>query len=269
MFFWPFNKKRVGLVLGGGVARGIAHIGVLKVLSENKVPIHYLAATSSGSIIAAAYAAGMKVSLIEEIALRIHWGEFMRFTLFRPGFMDLAAIEEFIGKYIGEVKFSELKTPLSIMATDLITGELVVLKEGSVAQAAAISSAFPGFFAPEKVQGRFLAEGGIACNLPVSAVKEMGANFVIAVDVIPSRPIKTLPADAFQVFGRSLDLVFNKLNAEQRKMADILIDPEIAEDIWHLDLHKAKRLIAAGEMAAHRAIAKIKQCLKYPFWLLK
>lgn len=256
---WPFQKKKVGLVLGGGVARGIAHIGVLKVLDRYKIPIDYISATSSGAIVAAAYAAGMEVRLIEEIALRISWGRILKVTFFRPGFVSGRAIEELLIKYLGDFEFSDLKIPLAILAADIKNGEAVILKEGRVAKAVVASAAVPGIFAPEEINKRFLVDGGLSDNLPVDVVRKMGANFVIAVDVVPSRPFTSLPKDPFQMYGRAFDIVMHKLSEKQREKADILIEPQIAEDIWHLDLHKAKRLIAAGEVAAQQVIGKIKR----------
>lgn len=259
---WFFRKKKVGLVLGGGVARGIAHVGVLKVLTENKVPIDCLVGTSSGSLVGAAYAAGMDISLIEQVALHIRWGDLLKFTMFRPGFVSGKAIEEFVVKYIGDKSFSELKIPFAAVATDLRTGEEVLLCEGKVARAVAASSAFPGFFAPEDVEGRFLVDGGIAANVPVRMARRMGAEFVIASDVVPTRPPHRFPRDPFQVLGCSLDLILKKLSSPEAHQADVLIELEMEEDIWHLDLHKAKKLITAGEVAAHRVINKIKRSLR-------
>ncbi|PIS29643.1 esterase [Candidatus Saganbacteria bacterium CG08_land_8_20_14_0_20_45_16] len=259
MFFWPFGDKKNGLVLGGGVARGIAHIGVLKVIKQYQIPIHYIAATSSGAIVGAAFAAGLEVSLIEEIALRISWGRLLRLAFFRPGFISSAAIEELLDKYIGNKSFSELKIPLVVVATDIKTGEAVGLRKGKVSKAVAASAAFPGLFAPEEINHRFLIDGGLADNLPVGVVRRMGAGRTIAVDVVPSQPVQHLPRDPFQAFGRSLDLALHKLSVKQRRAADILIEPLIDEDVWHLDLHKAKRLIAAGESAGHKALRKFRR----------
>lgn len=257
MFWQIFGKRKIGLVLGGGVARGIAHIGVLKVLDHYKIPIHSIVATSSGALVGAAYASGMEVRLIEEIALRISWGKILKITFFRPGFISGEAIEELIVKYVGEKNISELKIPFAAIATDLKTGEAVVIDEGKVAKAVAASAAFPGVFAPEEIKHHLAVEGGIANNLPVDVARKMGANYVVAVDVVPARPFHTLPKDAFQVFGRSLDLLLHKLSIEQRKKANLLIEPQMEEDIWHLDLNKAKRLIAAGEAAANRAVRRL------------
>lgn len=261
MFWWFQKKKKVGLVLGGGAARGIAHIGVLKVLRRYKVPIDFIAGTSSGSLVGAIYAAGMDLALMEEISLRTHWGDFFKVVLFRPGFISGEAIEEFIVRHIGDLKFSELKIPFVAAATDLKTGERVLIREGRVAKAVAASATFPGFFAPEELKGELLIDGGIACNVPVDAAREMGAEYVIASDVIPSKSVRSVPADPMQTLSRSLDLVFKKMSGEEAHRADALIELEMEEDIWYLDLHKAKKLIVAGEIAAHRVINKIRKDL--------
>ncbi len=258
MFWLPFLKKKIGLVLGGGVARGIAHVGILKVVEKYKIPLHCITATSSGAIVGAAFAAGLEVRIIEEIATRINWGRIVRIAFFRPGFVSSEGIEELVSKYIGDIKFSDLKIPFAVVAADIKSGEPVVINKGSVAKAVAASTAFPGVFTPAEVKHHVVVDGGIAHNLPVEEARQMGANFTVAVDVVPSKPIHYLPKDAFQVFGRALDLVLHKLSVEQRELADILIEPKMEEDIWHLDLHKAKRLIAVGEAAAQKALRKIR-----------
>jgi NTE family protein len=263
MIFWSWQKKKVGLVLGGGVARGVAHIGVIKVLRSHKVPIDYIAATSAGSLVGAVYAAGMDISLLEEIVQRIKWNDFLRFTLFRPGFMSSAAIEDFVIKYIGDIDFKDLKLPFACVATDIRTGERVVINQGKVARAVAASATFPGVFAPETFEGKYLIDGGIASNVPVDTAREMGADYVIASDVVPEKTINVLPKEAMQVFGRALDLVLKKMQREEAARADTLVELTMEEeDIWHLDFHKARKLIAAGEVAAHRLIHKIRQDLR-------
>jgi len=250
------------LVLGGGMARGIAHIGVLKVLDQYKIPIHCVVGTSSGAMVGAAFASGMEERLIEEIALRISWGRILKMAFFRPGFVSGEAIEELMIKYIGDKMFSELKIPLAVIATDVKTGEPVVIYQGRVAKAVAASSAIPGLVAPAEINHRFLVDGGFSNNLPVNVAKEMGANYTIAVDVIPSKPIRNLPRNPLRMYERAFDIVMHKLSKEQRKKTNILIEPEMEEDIWQLDLHKAKRLISAGEAAAHRIIGKIRRKVK-------
>lgn len=251
----------MGLALGGGVARGIAHVGVLKVLHAYKVPIDYIVGTSSGSLVGAIYASGMEMELVEQIALHIHWGDLLKLTMFRPGFISGEAIEDFVVKYIGDKSFSEMKIPFATVSTDIRSGEAVVINEGKVSKAVAASGAFPGFFAPEDLQGKFLIDGGIVGNVPVDATRNMGAEYVIASDVIPRKYVRTLPRDPVQAFGQSLDLILKKLSKEEAARSDALIELEMEEDIWHLDLHKAKKLIAAGEVAAHRVINNIRKDL--------
>jgi NTE family protein len=258
---WFLPKKKVGLVLGGGVARGIAHVGVLKVLKEYNVPIDYVVGTSAGSLVAAVYASGMDISLLENIVTRIHWNDFLKFTLFKPGFNSALAIEEFIIKYIGDVKFTDLKVPCALVATDLRNGHRVVLSEGRVAKAVSASACFPGFFSPVVIDNRHLVDGGISGNVAVDTARELGADYVIASDVIPAKT-RAIPSDPMTMLGHSLDLMLKKLAAAEVSRADAVIELEMEEDMWHLDLNKAKKFIAAGEMSAHRQINKIRKALR-------
>jgi NTE family protein len=258
MFWGVFGRKKIGLVLGGGVARGIAHIGVLKVIEKYQIPIECIVGTSSGAMVGAVYAAGLEVGLIEELSLRISWGRIFKLAFFRPGFISGEGIRELMIKYIGEKKFADLKIPLAVVATEIKSGEPVVISRGEVAKAVAASTAFPGVFAPEEYDHQTVVDGGLSLNLPVELPKQLGANYVVAVDVVPARPIHYVPRDAFQVFGRSLDLVLHKISAEQRGKANILIEPQIDEDIWQLDIHKAKKLIASGEKAALQALRRLR-----------
>lgn len=251
--FW-LGRKKIGLVLGGGVARGIAHVGVLRVAERYRIPIKCVTATSAGAIIAAVFAAGLGFEKIEELALKIRWSKILKLAFFRPGLMTAGAIEDLILEYIRDKDFSELNIPLAVVATDLKTGQPVVIKQGSVARAVAASAAFPGLFSPMVVHGKHLIDGGIASNLPVGTAREMGANYIIASDVIPSTPPHHLPQTPIHILSRSLDLILHKLSLEERRTADILIEPRYFEDIYPFDMHKARKLIAAGELAAQKAL---------------
>jgi len=259
MIFKHLKKKKIGLVLGGGVARGIAHIGVLKVIEQYKIPIDFISATSSGSVVGGAYAAGLEVRLIEDIALKINWGSLLKISFFRPGFISSDSIADMVVKYIGDKTFSELNIPLTVVAADIKTGEPYIFHQGRLARAIAASSAVPGIVSPEDVGTHMLVDGGLGDNLPVGIAKKMGANYVIAVDVVPHWPMHHIPTDAFQMYGRAFDIVMHKLTEQQRKEADILIEPRMEEDVWQLDLHKAKKLIEAGEAAAHHALRNLRR----------
>jgi len=252
------DKKKVGLALGGGVARGIAHIGVLKVLTENNIPIDFLSGTSSGSLIGALFAAGMSPSSLEKAATRLGWFRFVRIVFKKHGAASTDEIKRFIIKNIGNVKFSELNIPFGVVAADLLTGKEVFIKEGNVADAVAASCAFPGVFCPIKSGSHLLVDGGLYNNVPSSVVKSMGADFVIAVDVVPGGVLENEPENALQIFGRALDIVQKKISEEGRSLADLLIEPKIPENIWHIDFDKAKKLIAVGEEAAQNRLLEIK-----------
>jgi len=262
--FKLFRKpKKVGLVLGGGVARGLAHIGVLKVLDTNSIPVHCIAATSSGALIGSLYAGGMSPFQMEKDALKIGWHKIAGFYFSTRAPFSSKPLMRFIEDRIGKINFNQLKIPLSVVATDLISGKEVILKKGKVSQAVAASSAFPGIFQPIKNNKYdLLADGGMVNNLPTSVIKKMGANFIIAVDVVPGQKMfKAGPKDAVQILGRSIDIMLNRLSKDSQKKADFLIEPKIEENIWHLDLNKSRQLILEGEIAALKLIKQIKKSI--------
>ena len=258
MFWKILGKKKIGLVLGGGVTRGMAHIGVLKVLKKYEIPVECIAAVSSGSLVGVGYAAGLDAGMLEKIALYLSWRRLIRLSFFQPGLITSDKIEQMIYKYIGNLDFHELKVPIAVIATSLVSGEPLVISKGKIANAVVASSAFPGLFVPAKIYGGYAVDGSISNNLPVDVVQEMGANFIIAVDVIPPAGGEIVPQNALDVFGKSLDLVLHRMSLPNRNKADILIEPKVGQDMWMLDRAKAQQLIAAGEEAAEKALANFK-----------
>lgn len=248
----------MGLVLSGGVARGIAHIGVIKVLEKYKIPVDFIAATSSGALIGVLYAAGMRINQMEKAALRLGWSRLISVVMARHGLVSSDEMQKFIIKNVGDLKFSDLKIPFAVVATDLRTGREVVLREGKVAPAVASSCSVPGVFVPIKHGEDLLIDGGLSNNVPSSVAKNMGANFIIAIDVVPGQNLGETPKNALQIFGRAFDLAIKKLSIQGRQMADVLIEPEIPQDIMHVDVDKAKRLIEIGERATEGRILEIK-----------
>ena len=246
------------MALSGGAARGLAHIGVLKVLKRNKIPIDFIAGVSSGALVGAIYAAGMDPDIMEINAKKLGWFRFLRFPLHWSGILSSNEIEKFLIQNIGDKDISDLNIPFAAVATDLRSGKEVILSEGKAAWAAAASSAFPGIFSAIESETKMLVDGGLINNLPTSVVRGMGADFVIAVDVVPGKPIKKIPANQFQIVGRSYDIIVKKSSEESRKSADIVIEPEIPEDIWHFDIDEQARLIKAGEEAAKKKMPAIR-----------
>lgn len=257
--FCIFNRnKKVGLALGGGVARGFAHIGVLKVLKKHKIPIHFISGTSSGAIIGALFAAGMNPDDMEIASKRLGWLRFVKIVMAKRGPASTEEIERFIVKNIGNINFSELTIPFAVVASDLKSGKEVVISEGNVAEAVAASSSVPGFFVPFKKDQYLLVDGGLTNNVPSSAAKSLGADFVVAVDVVPAGFFKNDLDNAFQILGRMIDLAQKKLSEEGRRIADVLIEPKIPHNIWHIDIDKAAKLIEVGEQEAEKHILGIK-----------
>ncbi len=250
-------SKRVGLVLGGGGARGVAHIGVLKVLIENKIPIHYIAGTSSGAIFGALFSGGMNPYDMAKEAKEENWLKLVKLSLSLSGPVTGSGIEELITRNIGDRNIEDLRIPLSIIATDLKSGEKVVITKGNIAKAVHASSAIPGVFSPVKFQGRFLADGLIVDNVPVTTAKAMGADFIIAVDVVPDVNLDGWDPNVLNVIERALDINCRIMSDEDKKLADVVIDP-LKTNYSALSLEKAAELIKLGEAAAIKKIPEIK-----------
>ncbi|MFO8064015.1 MAG: patatin-like phospholipase family protein [Spirochaetota bacterium] len=249
------GEKKVGLALGGGAARGIAHVGVIKVLEEHGVNVHYVAGTSAGSLMGALYCAGHTWREIRDIAREINWGDLVQPSLFSMGLVNPSKLEKMLEKLISNKTFADLQIPLRVVAVDLLTGELIVFREGSVARAVRASSSIPGIFSPLEDDGRLLVDGGVKNNIPADIVKEMGADTVIAVDVNANALKPEGPENVFDVMMYSMRIM---LDDEQRvaEHADFLIRPNL-ESFSYYNLKNAEKLIDRGEAAAREQIAEI------------
>jgi NTE family protein len=258
------NKRpRVGLALSGGVARGNAHIGVLRVLEENHIPIDYIAGTSAGSLVAAAYAAGMSVDEIAEVGRTLRWRDVGRVTLSRLGVQSNARMEEFARSRLPVRRFEELRIPLAVVATDLKSGSIVILTEGDVAFAIRASCALPGWYVPVTDEhGRQLVDGGLVANIPTAAVRQLGADIVIAVDV-NSEGAKFIgpPHSIIGVLLQSIMVVQRTAAIHQLHDADVVISPKTGHIRWD-EMGRVDDLIALGEQAARPTIARIKHLIE-------
>lgn len=256
------SPKKVGLALGGGVARGLTHIGVLKVLDNHDIPIDYIAATSTGSLIGSLYAGGISPNKMQHIAVRTGWSNLVKLSFSTHGPLSAEGIRRFVETRLGKnTTFDDLIIPLKIVSTDLLTGQPYIFEKGDIARAVQSSCTFPGIFKPIIHEGHVLVDGGIANNVPSSVVREMGADFVIAVDAVPNMELLEHPQNVIEVIGRSVDIMLRKLSESGRNKADILIQPDFDEDIWHFDLRKADHLISEGEAAANKVIQEIENKL--------
>ncbi len=266
-------KKKVGLALGGGAARGLAHIGVLEVLEKEGIPVDMIAGTSAGAAIGALYAQGKDAVLIKRLALELKFRQrlsLIDLALPKTGFIAGKRIKDLLRLVIGDdINFGDLKIPFACVATDINTGEEVVINQGSVLEGVRASISLPVIFTLVKWRGRYLVDGGLVNPIPVNVVKAMGADYTIAVNVTPkvSKRLqleKTAAEKEPNIFGIMIQTTYitaSQLVKSSLKEADITIQPQVA-DIGPGDFRRAKDLILQGELAAQKAIPKIKRKLK-------
>jgi NTE family protein len=257
------NGKRrpvIGVALGGGVARGMSHIGVLRELEKNGIPIDLIAGTSAGAMIGGAYAAGLTPDQLEDLACHLTWADLGRVTVSRLGFYNSERTETYLKSKLPVTKFEETRIPLAVVATDLQAGRMVVFTEGDIPLAVRASCAIPCYFTPVMVNGRMMVDGGLVGHLPASVARGMGADIVIAVDVnSKSNPIPP-PTSIFSVMSQSLSIMGRSSVTYLYQDADVVISPHLASFELQ-DLSKAAEMIRAGEEAARRTMPTIKRLL--------
>lgn len=254
----PLRRPRLGLALGGGFARGIAHVGILKVLVENQIPIDAVAGISSGSIAAAAFASGCTIQELTEAARSLRWNKFARWTIPRLGFATNDRMELLLSKMLHCRTFEQLKLPLAVVAGDIRTGEAVTFREGDLITPVRASCSFPGLFVPVEYKGRLLVDGVVVGAVPVAALR--GMDVVVAVNV-QSKGFLDRPRSLFDVVGESFHLTQKLNHPDWRDHCDLLIEPKIEDFHWD-DFGRADELIAAGEMAAWRALPALRKLLR-------
>jgi len=254
-------KMKIGLALSGGAARGIAHIGALKALREAQISIDMIAGASSGALIGTLYASGLNIETIEKVALGLKWREFADFTLPKMGLISGKGIEEFVSEHTGVSDFKELKIPLAIITTDLISEREVVFREGLLARIVQASCSIPGVYTPVKYEDMLLVDGGVVNILPTDVLRRMGADFVIGVDVNTKATISSEPKNVFQVIIQAWDVISRQGAERARKDADLIIYPEIG-DISKVDLKRARELLQAGYQATKKVIPQLKKEMK-------
>jgi len=253
-------KPKVALVLGGGAARGFAHIGVIRALEQEKIPIDLIVGTSVGSLIGAIYAH-------DGNSFELEWTAFMleRDSVFDYGIMNAFSgmgfakgekLEAFVKSKVPVANIEDLKIPYAAVATDLNRGTRVVLDKGSVASAVRASSAIPGVFQPVSHQGKMLVDGGVVDNIPVSVAREKGADIVIAVD-ISEQVINFNIVDVIDVMLQSITIMGAENAKYKKKDADVLISPKVG-DVGMLDFTQKKRCMTAGIDATHKMMPEIK-----------
>jgi NTE family protein len=259
----PGRPPAIGLALGGGFARGLAHIGVLKVLEEEGIPINFIAGTSVGSVIGAAYCSGISAKELEEIAALVRFKDFARWTLSRYGFASNDRMTRFLGKVLNCRSFEELKIPLAVAATDFTSGEGVVFRSGPLVDAVRASCAYPGMFLPVNVGGRLMVDGMLAHAVPTLPLREMGAERVIAVYLSAHWVNLSGPRHVFDVIGQCFSIAQQKMSGEWQAAADLVLQPDV-RGFSYDGFERAPELIRAGEAAARMALPAIKAWFAVP-----
>lgn len=254
------RRLRVGLALGGGFARGIAHIGVLRILEQEKIPIDCIAGTSAGSLVAGAYASGVPLAEIERVARNIRWSDFARWTISRMGAASNARMERFIRRSFRTTRFEDLKIPLAVVTTDLTSAQALVFTSGDLTTALRASCAVPGMFLPVESNGHLLVDGALVWKVPSQPVRGLGAELVIAVFLDSLRAGNLKARSVFDLLSRSFAIAEKYGEPVWRSYADVVIEPDVADLSWDSFDH-ANRLIASGEEAARRALPRIRELL--------
>jgi len=255
------SDKKIALVLGGGSARGIAHIGVLKVLKENNIPVDLIVGTSMGALVGAAYALDISLEKAEEVAVKSSWWHLADFVISRLGFLEGKNLERIIRNAVEDKGFEDLRMPLAIVANDIENGEEVVITSGNLVKVIRASCSVPGIFIPVRIDGRLLVDGGLKSSVPSDVAKRMGADFIIAVDVgfcVRKGKISNI----FQVLFQSIQIIGNELNKYQAKEADVVIKVRLGDDIDQMAFDKAAQIIDAGEKAAEDAMPSLLSHMK-------
>jgi NTE family protein len=251
-------KSGIALALGGGFARGYAHLGVLRVFKEHDIPISCLTGSSIGSIIAAAYASGTPLPRIIAKCREIRFRDFAKWRVSRFGLASNERLGGLVQRYFDSKQFEDLRIPIGIVATDLGTGDPVLFKEGNIADAVRASCAFPGLFEPIHIGTRVLADGGLVAPVPTRAARELGAEVVVGVSVGTHDGQPGPPKNIFQVVSRAVNAAQKQQLEGWERHADLVLRPEVQSLAWD-DFHRIDEAIEAGAAAALSALPQLKK----------
>ena len=253
----------IGIALGGGFARGIAHIGVLKVLEEEGIPVRMIAGTSVGALIGAAYCSGLTIPELEEIAHKVRFTTFARWTLSRYGFASNDRMVTFLTQILKVQRFEELRIPLGVTATDFNTGEGAVFHSGSIIDPVRASCAYPGMFLPVEIRGRWLVDGMLSHPVPAVPLRQMGAERVLAVHLKGQWSKTAAPRHLFDVIGQSFAIAQDMMSPVWKSAADLVIEPDVAGFDYD-DFKRADELMHVGATAMRRALPQVRKWLEAP-----
>lgn len=255
---WPFKERKIALVLSGGSARGIAHLGVVKVLKREGFQFDLVVGTSIGGLIGAAYCLDIPLEEVEGIALKTTAMDLLDITISRMGLTEGNRLENIIRQVIKNKGFSDMKIPFAATAVNVETGQELCFTSGDLVKIIKASSSLPGIFKPVEVDGKVLIDGGMRQHMPVDIAKKLGANFIVGVDVgfcIKKERINSL----LGIIMQSIQIMGEELSLAQSSGSDLLIKPNLGNDIDQMAFNKAALIIKKGEEAAEEALPMLKK----------
>ena len=251
---------KIGLALGGGFARGIAHAGLLQAFEQHNIPIHCVTGVSAGAIVAAAYASGATPAEIARAGCAMRFGDVARWSLGRMGFAVSERMERFLERLLKCHRFEEMRMPLGVLATDLCTGEEVhFCDSGDVFLPIRASCAYPGLFQPVRDESRLLVDGAMSMEIPAQFARRLGATRVISVHLPILGPVPS-PSNVFQVVNRCYQIMASRAEDTWRQESDLVVEPDVRGVEWD-GFSSGQQLLQAGEAAAHAALPQIRQWL--------
>ena len=256
----PRLAPGIGLALGGGFARGYAHLGVLKIFEEQKIPISCISGSSIGSIVGAAYASGAPLGAIIGKCREIRFRDFARWRVSRFGLASNDRLEQVLHRSFDSRQLEHLKIPMAVVATDLDTGEPVLFRQGNLAEAIRASCAFPGLFEPVQIGTRYLADGGLVAPVPTRAARELGAEIVVGVSVGLHDGRRGAPRNIFQVVSRAVSAAQKHQLEVWERHADLVLRPAVHSIAWD-DFDRIDEAIEAGATVARNALPQIRRLL--------
>ena len=252
----PPVKIRIGIALGGGAAKGFAHIGVIKMLEANGFKPEVVSGTSAGSVVGAFYASGMDAFQMQQHAVALDEASIRDVTLFNGGMVRGQKLQDYVNRMVGNRSFDKMKKPFAAVSTQLETGQRTVFVHGNIGQAVRASCSIPGVFEPVKIGKFYYVDGGVVSPVPVDAARQLGADFVIAVDISTRITGKT-PESLLGVVNQSITIMGQKLGEQEISRADVVIRPKV-NDIGPVDFEQRARAILEGEKAALAAMPQIR-----------
>jgi NTE family protein len=258
----PRKAVKVAFVLGAGAAKGFSHVGVLKVLEANHVPVHMIVGTSVGSFVGSLYAYGYTAYDLQKIAMGLEKGELVDLTVPDNGFVKGEKLEAYVNRMVRGTTMENLRVPFHAVAADIGSGEEMVFGKGNTGLAVRASCAIPGVFQPVRIGDRTYVDGGVVSPVAVDAARRLGADVVIAVDITGGAAGVT-PETTLDTIFQSINVMYGKIAAAQLSRADVVIQPKVGH-IDSGDFTKRHEAILEGEKAAQAALPKIQALLGEP-----